>query len=227
LGNPSFFEDFMIRKHMAAALALAALVVAACSGHIGGSNVMPGNGMTVRLPGIGKDLVMYATMPKDSIGEELGKEGLGTVKSAEWKADVSGFTQQDRSQSLAFPPDTKITIHNLSKSLTHTLDVVKAITKPPAIFPKDVTLSKSPKGDGKLEAGYASGEIKPGHSVTVTLVKEGIYLIGCAFHYGEGMHDVLVVSKTAEPGPQATAPRATATPTWGSGSGSGSGWGGP
>jgi plastocyanin len=213
----------MIRKHMAAALALAALVVAACSGHIGSSNVMPGT--TVRLPGIGKDLVMYATMPKDSIGEELGKEGLGTVNSAEWKTDLSGFTQEERSQSLAFPPGTKITIHNLSKSLTHTLDVVKVIAKPPAIFPKDVTLSKSPKGDGKLEAGYASGEIQPGHSVTVTLVKEGMYLIGCAFHYGEGMHDVLVVSKTAKPGPQATAPRATATPTWGSGSGGG--WGGP
>src|ERR1700728_4456523 len=107
----------MIRKHMAAALALAALVVAACSGHIGGSNVMPGNSMTLKLPGIDKDLVMYATMPKDSIGEELGSEGLGTVKSAEWKANLMGYTQQDRSQSLAFPPGTKITIHNLSKSL--------------------------------------------------------------------------------------------------------------
>jgi hypothetical protein len=83
-----------------------------------------------------------------------------------------------------------------------------------------VTLSKTPKGDGKLEEGYASGEIKPGGSVTVTLVKEGIYLVGCAFHYSSGMQDVLVVSKTAKPGPQATAPKAAATPTWGSGSGS-------
>ncbi|MGA2761312.1 MAG: hypothetical protein ABSF08_13455 [Candidatus Cybelea sp.] len=185
---------------------------------------MPGNGTTLTLPGIGKDLVMYATMPKDSIGEELGSAGLGTVKSVQWKADLSGFTQEDRSQSLAFPPGTKITIHNLSKSTTHTLDVVKVIDKPPAIFPKGVTLSKTPKGDGKLEEGYASGEIKPGGSVTVTLVKEGIYLVGCAFHYSSGMRDVLVVSKTAKPGPQATAPKATATPTWGSGSGSG--WGG-
>jgi len=207
---------------MAAALGLAALVVVACSGH--NNYAMPGNGTTLTLPGIGKDLVMYATMPKDSIGEELGSAGLGTVKSVQWKADLSGFTQEDRSQSLAFPPGTKITIHNLSKSTTHTLDVVKVIDKPPAIFPKGVTLSKTPKGDGKLEEGYASGEIKPGGSVTVTLVKEGIYLVGCAFHYSSGMRDVLVVSKTAKPGPQATAPKATATPTWGSGSGSG--WGG-
>jgi plastocyanin len=210
----------MIRKQLAAALALAALVVVACSGH--NNNPMPGNGTMLTLPGIGKDLVMYATMPKDAIGEELGSTGLGTVKSVQWKADLSGFTQEDRSQSLAFPPGTKITIHNLSKSVTHTLDVVKAITKPPAVFPKGVTLSKTPKDDGKLEEGYASGEIKPGGSVTVTLVKEGIYLIGCAFHYSSGMRDVIVVSKTAKPGPQATAPKATATPTWGSGSG----WGG-
>ncbi len=205
---------------MAAALGLAALVVVACSGH--NNNPMPGNGTMLTLPGIGKDLVMYAMMPKDTIGEELGSAGLGTVKSVQWKADLSGFTQEDRSQSLAFPPGTKITIRNLSKSVTHTLDVVKVIAKPPAIFPKGVTLSKTPKGDGKLEEGYASGEIKPGGSVTVTLVKEGIYLVGCAFHYSSGMRDVLVVSKTAKPGPQATAPKASATPTWGSGSG----WGG-
>jgi plastocyanin len=215
----------MIGKLMAASLALAALVVVACSSHIGSSNVMPGNGMTLTLPGISKDLVMYATLPKNTIGEELGSQGLGTIDSAEWKADLSGFTQEQYSQSLAFPPGTKITIRNLSKSTTHTLDVVKVIAKAPAVFPKGVTLSKSPKGDGKLEAGYASGEIAPGKSVTVTLVKEGIYLIGCAFHYSSGMHDVLVVSKTAKPGPQATAPRATATPTWGEGSGSGGGWG--
>jgi len=210
----------MIRKQMAAALALAALVVVACSGH--NNNPMPGNGTILTLPGIGKDIVMYAMMPKDTIGEELGSAGLGTVKSAQWKADLSGFTQMQYSQSLAFPPGTKITIRNLSKTTTHTLDVVKAIAKAPAIFPKDVTLSKTPKGDGKLEAGYASGEIKPGGSVTVTLVKEGIYLIGCAFHYSSGMRDVIVVSKTAKPGPQATAAKPTATPTWSSGSG----WGG-
>ncbi len=57
-----------------------------------------------------------------------------------------------------------------------------------------------------MKKGYASGSINPGSSITVLLKKKGIYLIGCAFHYGSGMHDVLVVAPHATPGPQATAP---------------------
>lgn len=91
----------------------------------------------------------------------------------------------------------------------------------PAHFPKGIKLPIKAEGDGKLEAGYASGPIKPGKSVTVTLVKAGTYLIGCAYHYDLGMHDVLVVGPHATPGPQATP-----TPHGGGGSGSGSGWGG-
>ncbi len=130
-----------------------------------------------------------------------------------WKATLGGFTQTKRTQSLAFPPGTKITIHNLSSSITHTLDVVKVISGPPAIFPPNPNLSIPAKGHGKLEAGYASGPISPGKSVTVTLVKAGTYEIGCAFHYGEGMRDVLVVKKGAKPGPQATPPSPKVTPT--------------
>jgi len=69
------------------------------------------------------------------------------------------------------------------------------------------------QGHGNLQTGYASGPIKPGKSVKVTLVKAGIYLIGCAFHYKEGMRDVLVVAPHAAPGPQATPPPSTSTPT--------------
>ena len=80
---------------------------------------------------------------------------------------------------------------------------------------KDPKLSVPARGHGKLAAGYASGPIKPGKSVTVELDTPGHYLIGCAFHYSEGMRDVLVVAKGATPGPQATPPkgRPTATPT--------------
>jgi plastocyanin len=49
--------------------------------------------------------------------------------------------------------------------------------------------------------GYASGSIAPGKSVTVTLSNTGIYLIGCAFHYSEGMQDVIEVKAHATPGP--------------------------
>jgi plastocyanin len=194
-----------------AAIALASLTLAACggsagAGNAGGGNAMPMNATAYTLPAIDSDLAVTAVVPKNTIGEELPQEGLGTIKSSIWKAILGGFTQTARSQSLGFPPGTKITIRNLSKSIEHTLDVVKVISGPPAVFPKNPTLSIPAKGGGKLAAGYASGPIMPGKSVTVTLVKAGTYLIGCAFHYSEGMRDVLVVKKGAKPGPQATPP---------------------
>jgi plastocyanin len=201
----------MLTRIFAVCIGAVALALAGCGGR---------SASTVALPNLGPDITIEANMPKDSIGEKLGSQGLYTVNSAAWKATLSGFTQVMRSQALGFPPGTKLTIHNLSTTTTHTLDVVKVITKAPADFPSGVKLSIPAKGSGKLETGYASGPIKPGGSVTVTLVKAGVYLIGCAYHYKDGMRDVLVVATHATPGPQATP-----TPVGGgSGSGSGSGW---
>ena len=205
----------MSKKLSALAVTFVALALAACgAGSVGAGNTALMNGTTYSLPAVDSDLAMTATVPKDTIGEELPEEGVGSIKSSVWKATLGGFTQTERTQSLAFPPGTKITIHNLSSSITHTLDVVKVISGPPAVFPPNPNLSIPAKGDGKLEAGYASGPISPGKSVTVTLVKAGTYEIGCAFHYGEGMRDVLVVKNGAKPGPQATppSPKATTTP---------------
>jgi plastocyanin len=205
----------MLRKCIAAGIAAAGLAVSACGGHAPNGSVIPMGGNTVMLPRVDPDIVMFATLPKDTIGEELPGEGIGTIKSVKWKATLGGFTQQRYAQSLGFPPGTKITIRNLSTSITHTLDVVKEISGPPAMFPHDPKLSISAKGGGKLETGYASGPIKPGKTVTVTLVKAGIYLIGCAFHYRFGMHDVLVVGEHAGHGPQATPPPTSEpTPTY-------------
>jgi plastocyanin len=207
-------SKFSSKKFSALAVTFVALALAACgAGSVGAGNTAPMNGTTYSLPAVDSDLAMTATLPKDSIGEELPEEGVGSIKSSVWKATLGGFTQTQRTQSLAFPPGTKITIHNLSSSITHTLDVVKVISGPPAVFPSNPNLSIPAKGDGKLEAGYASGPISPGKSVTVTLVKAGTYEIGCAFHYGEGMRDVLVVKDGAKPGPQATPPSPKATPT--------------
>lgn len=200
----------MFRKLIAAGVAIAGLAISACGGRMASNGAIGGN--TVMLPPIENDLVIYATLPKHTIGEELPSEGVGQIKDPKWKAMLGGFTQTSRSQALGFPPDTKITIHNMSKKYTHTLDVVKVIQKAPAVFPKNPDLSVGAKGGDKLAPGYASGPIKPGKSVTVTLVKEGIYLIGCAFHYSSGMHDVLVVGKAAHGGPQAT-PAPTSKPT--------------
>jgi plastocyanin len=201
----------MVRKYIALALALLGLAVSACGGRVPNANVIPA-GSTVVLPRIDDDLVVVATLPKDTIGEELPTEGLGKVKSVKWNATLGGFTQQHYSESLGFPPGTKITIRNLSTSITHTLDVVKEISAPPADFPKNPKLSIPAKGGEKLQVGYASGPIKPGKSVTVTLVKKGIYLIGCAFHYSLGMRDVLVVAPHARHGRQAT-PSPTSKPS--------------
>jgi hypothetical protein len=163
------------------------------------------------LPPIDDTLSIAATLPSDTIGEELPREGLGDISSPLWHANLGGFTQRDYSEALAFPPGTKITIRNLSKTTPHTLDVIAEIKGPPAAFPAHPTLSLAARGGDKLQAGYASGIIQPGHSITVVL-KKGIYLIGCAFHYSQGMHDVIVVEDGAKPGPQAT-PLPTPSPT--------------
>lgn len=197
-----------MNKASGAFLALLVGGLVACTAQTGGTISGPGS---ATLPAIDGDLAVTAALPANTVGEERPSEGLGSVHSAQWDARVGGFTQRHYSEVLAFPPGTKITIRNLSKTIAHTFDVVKVIDGPPARFPLKPALSFSHKGGDKVEAGYASGIIAPGHSVTVILVK-GIYLIGCAFHYSEGMRDVLVVEPHEHPGPQATPIPSTPTP---------------
>ena len=192
----------MSRKLAALAIAFGAAALAACAGHPGGAT-----GNSFALPGM-PDLRFTATLPNgttSTVSEELPSEGLGTVNDPHWKATLGGFTQQQFSQALGFPPGTELTIHNISKSIQHTLDVVKKIKGPPAKFPPNPKLSFSPSG-GDFRVGYASGVIQPGSTVTVKLKRPGNYLFGCAFHYHEGMQDVFVVAKGATPGPQGTPP---------------------
>src|SRR5579862_562135 len=171
----------MVRKLLAAGLAIAGLAASACGGR--GAGPASGSGVAiVPLPQIDPNVVIFATIPKatvgkDTVGEELGSEGLGSLHSGHWKVVIAGFTQQRYSQALGFRPRTKITILNLSSSITHTLDVVKEIKGPPAYFPKNPKLPVQKSRGSNLEVGYASGPIKPGKSVTVTLSKAGIYLI--------------------------------------------------
>jgi plastocyanin len=196
----------MIKR--SAAAGIAALVLAACGGNTAANS-------NYTLPGM-PDIALRATLPDGTqwkppaktgaMSEELPIEGLGSVDDTYWDATLGGFTQEQYSQALGFPPKTKITLTNISKFDSHTLDVVEEIKGPPANFPTNPKLSETAHGNGKLKKGYASGVISPGSSVTLTLVKSGIYLIGCYFHYSEGMHDVLVVSPKATPGPEATPP---------------------
>jgi len=213
----------MLRKFAALSLALAAGVLVACGGgrSLGPTAGMSG-GMTYALPPISNDIAIDATLPKHAFGENL-PSSLGRIRTKS-NTLIGGFTQSHWSQTLAFPPGTKITIHNLSKTDAHTFNVIKQIYKPNAKFPKNPTMSMNARGGNRLEIGYASGPIKPGHSVTVVLAKAGIYMIGCAIHYAsDGMRDILVVKPGAKPGPQATPPSGTPSPSP-TNTGGGGGW---
>lgn len=198
----------MVKKLLAVGLAVAGLAISACGGR--GSGPASGNGVgIVMLPQANPDVVIFAAVQKDTIGEEEPSEGIGSVRSVHWKATLGGYTQQRYSEALGFKPHTKITILNLSHNITHTLDVVKVVKHPPALFPRSPKLPVSKQGGTDLQLGYASGPIKPGKSVTVTLAKPGIYEFGCAFHYHSGMKDLIVVEANATPGPQGTPPGST------------------
>jgi hypothetical protein len=189
------------------AYAFAGLVAAGALAACGGSRYSAaGQPQPVQLPPLFGKLPMTAILPKDTIGAGY-PDDVGHIFLKKWRADVAGFTQTHYSQKLGLPPGTKIKITNISNgSEDHTLNVIAKRSGPPANFPKNPTLKFSPSGGHKLIVGYRSGTIKPGNSVTVTLVK-GIYLIGCAYHYkSDNMRDVLVVADGAKPGPTATPP---------------------
>ncbi len=186
-----------MKKSGSAALAVIACALAAC----GGGNVSPNaNPGTSFVQSLGPQTELQFTLPAKTIGEELPTEGVKTKVDPKWGL-VGGFTQSTTAQVLAFPPDTVVTIKNLSTLYSHTLNVVAKAKKSPAKFPKNPALSTQPMGNGILGLGYASGSIAHGKSVSVTLSNQGTYLIGCAFHYHEGMQDVIRVAAKATPGP--------------------------
>jgi protein SCO1 len=183
----------MFKRGLAYALALAAISLAACEN--GGGLATPdtsGGG------GGGSSAV-----PADTIGISIPTGTIGIENDPVWGA-IGGFTQSTTSQVLAFPPGTKITLQNLSSTDPHTFNVIALSGGPPPKFPANPNLSFTAAGHGQVGTGFASGIINPMQSVTVTLSKPGTYLVGCAFHYLIGMRDVLQVSASATPGPQAS-----------------------
>jgi len=171
--------------------AVAAAAVAACTN---------GGG----LGSIGSASSAPSPLPSAAIGVAIPIGKIGVENDPVW-GTVSGYTQNKTSQVLAFPPGAKITIENLSSSTPHTLNVIATRTGPPPNFPQNPDLTFSPSGNGVLGPNYATGSLNPGQSVTVTLSKPGIYLIGCAYHYVEyNMRDVIQVVAGATPGPTAS-----------------------
>jgi protein SCO1/2 len=161
-------------------------------------------------------------LPSGGIGLGIPTQRMGVENDPTW-GTVGGYTQNQSSQVLAYPPGTTVTIHNLSSTTAHTLNVIAESSGPPPQWPQNPSLSFYPSGNGVLGSGYASGTIQPNADVSVKLSNPGIYLIGCAFHYiGINMRDVIQVEAGASPGPTASpgpggydrprAHRVTATP---------------
>lgn len=139
-----------------------------------------------------------------SIGIAIPTGKIGVENDPVW-GTISGYTQQQTSQILAFPPGSTLTLQNLSNSTPHTLNVIAQTKGPPPVWPKSPSLSFYPSGNGVLGNGYASGTLNAGATVKVKLSKPGIYLIGCAYHYIQyAMRDVIEVSTSATPGPTAS-----------------------
>ena len=139
-----------------------------------------------------------------TVGVALPTSAIGSLTDPTY-GEVGGYTQTSYSQSLAFPVGSTINISNLSAT-AHTFDVVSTTG-----FPANPTLSTSASG-GPISATYSSGILTAGTPVSVLLAAAGTYYFGCAFHYlsAPQMRDVINVSNTAVPGPQAT-PQAGAT----------------
>ncbi len=150
----------MLKKRLAFSVVAAAAILVACA--VRGGNAVPA-GSTVTLPALGPDVAITATLPKNTVGEEKPDEGRGSYNSPYWNATIGGFTQTSFSQTLGFPPETKITLRNLSKNTPHTLNVVEAIKGPPAKVPTNPSLPLSPSGHGILGTGFRSGILQPGN----------------------------------------------------------------
>ena len=178
---------------LAIALAIVALgAAAACTNGGGLGSINSGGGGTP------------SPLPSGGIGVAIPTGKIGVENDPVW-GTVSGYTQEQTSQIMAFPPGATVTITNLSSTTPHTLNVIGVGGTPPPNWPQNPSLSFSPSGNGVMGADYATGSLNPGSSVKVKLSNPGIYLLGCAYHYIEfSMRDVIQVVAGATPGPTAS-----------------------
>lgn len=175
------------------ACAVLASIVAACGGYGGGgSNYSPpgGGGGSGGPPPVG-------TM---TIGFALPSGAIGTVNTP--FGVIGGYTQQVYSQVIAFPTGTTVTLKNLSSNTQHTLNVLSMTG-----FTSN-NLETTASGGDVLAAGFRSGAINGGGTMSLKLTNAGTYFVGCAFHYtsSPSMRGVIEVSSSATPGPSGTPP---------------------
>ncbi|MDQ6931754.1 MAG: hypothetical protein M3160_01110 [Candidatus Eremiobacteraeota bacterium] len=168
---------------------ITALALAACGGGGGsgsGGSLPGGGGGPVVPPGVGINTIGLA-LPPGSIGQ-LTDPSAGIM---------GGFTQTVFSQRLGFAAGTTVTIKNVGLT-THTFNVI-GTSLPFATAP---SMNPAAPTSATIGPNYASGNIAPGASVTLTLTP-GTWLIGCFYHFlSNNMRTVLTVP--GSPGPQAT-----------------------
>lgn len=183
----------MKNAHIMACAALAS-IAAACGGYGGGSS-------TYTPPRGGGGAGTPPPLGAMTIGFALPSGAIGTIHSS--FGQIGGYTQQTYSQVIAFPPGTTVTLKNLSPGTAHTLNVLSTSS-----FPASPALDTTAAGGNVLAAGYRSGAIAGGATMSLKLSNPGTYYIGCAFHYmlTPSMRGVIEVSSNATPGPQATPP---------------------
>ncbi|HEY8320468.1 MAG TPA: hypothetical protein VIG46_01580 [Candidatus Baltobacteraceae bacterium] len=191
-----------MHKRILIAALLAATALAACGGgggSGGGGYAPPSGGSATPTPGPTAAPTAAPTVAPLAVGVALPTTGIGSLADPTF-GQIGGYTQTTYSQTLAFPVGSTITVSNLSAATPHTLDVVGT-----AGFPANPTLTTTASGGG-MSATYASGNINGGQSVSIALPTAGTYYFGCAYHYlsAPQMRDVIQVSNTATPGPQAT-----------------------
>lgn len=184
-------------------LATVAVSLAACGGGYGGGGgyTAPGGGTPGTPTGVSSFTIGFA-LPDGTIGQ-VNDPTFGKV---------GGYTQNVYSQTIAFPPGTTVTLRNLSAATDHTLNVLSTTG-----FPVSPTLSTNASGGSTLAAGYSSGTVHGGGTLSLLLANAGTYYIGCAYHYMDAvsMRDVIQVNAAATPGPQATPQPSGASPPGG------------
>jgi hypothetical protein len=189
---------------------IAAMLSACGGGGSGGGGGAPyggggGGGPTPTPPPHNAQLVRLA----------IPDSAIGTIDTT--YGEVGGYTQMQTSQVLGFVPGQKIEIENAqSTNIPHTL----GDTGGSSSFPASTNLSftgNTPNG-GRFKHGFQTGTIQPGNLVGPFTLQQGVYFIGCAYHYqSNAMRDVLVVAADATPGPQASSPPGETPPPSGSG----------
>ena len=90
-----------------------------------------------------------------------------------------------------------VVFHNVDASDAHTASFLGDATKQSAPWPKsfDGSATASKAGSDISSPKFSTGPMNPGQkSLKYAANVPGFYMFGCAFHYGFGMRDIIIVT---------------------------------